>query len=60
VPFAIEIIADLHGPDCNRNQTPDSCDIAGGLSADIDGNGLPDECQQSRPRRPSGRQLTSS
>lgn len=31
--------------DCNRNQVPDSCDIASGFSADHNGNGRPDECE---------------
>jgi DNA-binding beta-propeller fold protein YncE len=32
--------------DCNRNQRPDSCDIAQGFSADINNNGKPDECER--------------
>jgi hypothetical protein len=32
--------------DCNRNLVPDSCDIAGGLSTDINLNGTPDECER--------------
>ncbi|MBI3834212.1 MAG: hypothetical protein HY287_07785 [Planctomycetes bacterium] len=32
------------GADCNHNDRPDSCDIANG-AADVDGNGVPDECQ---------------
>jgi hypothetical protein len=31
--------------DCNVNLLPDACDIAGGSSADTDGDGVPDECQ---------------
>jgi hypothetical protein len=31
--------------DCNRNWTPDSCDIVSGFSADADHNGVPDECE---------------
>ncbi|VAX37014.1 hypothetical protein MNBD_PLANCTO03-1534, partial [hydrothermal vent metagenome] len=31
--------------DCNLNLVPDSCDIALGTSEDIDGDGIPDECQ---------------
>ncbi|RMH11474.1 MAG: hypothetical protein D6695_09105 [Planctomycetota bacterium] len=31
--------------DCNLNGTPDSTDIAGGTSADANGNGVPDECE---------------
>ncbi|NNF42524.1 MAG: hypothetical protein HKN62_05670 [Phycisphaerales bacterium] len=32
-------------PDCNDNGVPDACDIDAGTSADIDGNGVPDECE---------------
>jgi len=33
-------------PDCNTNERPDSCDVAaGGGSADVDQNGVPDECK---------------
>jgi hypothetical protein len=33
-------------PDCNQNGIPDSCDISsGGSSADVDANGVPDECK---------------
>jgi len=32
------------GNDCNDNATPDDCDIAGGTSSDVDGNGMPDGC----------------
>ena len=31
--------------DCNQNDIPDECDIASGFSEDIDGNGVPDECE---------------
>jgi len=31
--------------DCNGDQVADGCDIATGHSSDIDGNGMPDECQ---------------
>lgn len=30
--------------DCNLNGVPDDCDIAEGTSADVDGDGFPDEC----------------
>ena len=33
------------GEDCNTNGIIDSCDIAGG-AADSDGNGIPDECEE--------------
>ena len=32
-------------PDCNSNLRPDATDITSGLSADIDANNTPDECQ---------------
>ena len=32
--------------DCNRNGTPDECDIEAGTSRDVDNDGLPDECGQ--------------
>ena len=31
--------------DCNENEIPDECDVASGFSEDIDGNGVPDECE---------------
>jgi hypothetical protein len=31
--------------DCNGNGVEDAVDIAGGYSADEDGNGIPDECE---------------
>ncbi len=35
----------LAGRDCNGNGITDGCDIASGISVDIDGNGVPDECE---------------
>ena len=36
----------LHGvADCNDTGTLDVCDIAAGVSADVNGNGVPDECE---------------
>lgn len=32
-------------PDCNTNLSPDGCDIASGTSPDVNGNGIPDECE---------------
>ena len=32
-------------PDCNANGVLDACDVSGGMSDDVDGNGVPDECQ---------------
>jgi hypothetical protein len=34
--------------DCNRNLTPDECDIATSTSADTNHNGVPDECERVR------------
>ncbi len=31
--------------DCNGNLSPDSCDLAQGVSPDCTGNGIPDECE---------------
>ena len=31
-------------PDCNGNWVPDTCDIAEGVSQDLNGDGIPDEC----------------
>jgi hypothetical protein len=33
-------------PDCNNNGAPDYEDIASGVSHDMNGNGVPDECDQ--------------
>jgi hypothetical protein len=36
----------VHGlADCNANAVPDVCDLADGTSTDVDGDGMPDECQ---------------
>ena len=35
--------------DCNKNGTPDGCDIKKGKSKDCDYDGVPDECQSPRP-----------
>ena len=32
-------------PDCNGNNELDSCDIGNGTSSDLNGDGIPDECQ---------------
>ncbi len=32
-------------PDCNKNDSPDECDIALGTSDDLNENGIPDECE---------------
>lgn len=39
------VAVQLDAPDCNRNGVPDACDIDGGTSQDLDGDGIPDECQ---------------
>jgi len=42
-------------PDCNVNNRPDYWDIAYGWSEDVDGDGIPDECELERPiADPSG------
>lgn len=33
------------GPDCNANGEADLCDIRDGRSRDVDGDGIPDECE---------------
>ena len=35
--------------DCNKNGTPDACDISKKKSKDCDFNGVPDECQSPKP-----------
>ena len=37
------------GPDCNQNGILDSIDIALGTSLDLNGDGIPDECQTAPP-----------
>lgn len=37
--------ATAQGPDCNGNGRRDACDIASGVSADVNANGVPDECE---------------
>ena len=32
--------------DCNQNNLLDECDIQSGRSLDLNGNGIPDECEQ--------------
>jgi hypothetical protein len=39
----------LGAPDCNDNFIPDACDIADGTSEDLNGNGIPDECEEDCP-----------
>jgi hypothetical protein len=34
-------------PDCNANTIPDACDLAAGTSQDLNGTGVPDECEPS-------------
>jgi hypothetical protein len=44
-------LADANNPDadCNANGQADYADIVTGISADVDGNGVPDECQACVP-----------
>jgi hypothetical protein len=42
---AIDDTCELAGNDCNNNGKLDECDIAAGDSDDINGNGIPDECE---------------
>jgi len=39
----------LSGQDCNTNQMDDAIDIMTGSSADVNGNGIPDECESCLP-----------
>ena len=41
------------GSDCNVNGVLDSCEIAAGSAADVDGNGIPDECLAPVPPCPA-------
>lgn len=45
--------------DCNRNGVEDAVDIALGSSADLDGNGVPDECQGLVLRRSTARETST-
>ena len=40
--------------DCNENGVNDTCDIADGSSADDNGNGIPDECENNCPADADG------
>jgi hypothetical protein len=42
---AVQLIGGLGPLDCNGNSVGDACDIAAGVSADADDDGVPDECQ---------------
>lgn len=39
------IPATFVGPDCNANARRDACDLLSGISADVNGDEVPDECQ---------------
>ena len=39
------VVAGMIAVDCNHNGWPDACDIIFGTSEDLDGDGIPDECQ---------------
>lgn len=41
----IYVYAGVLDLDCNGNDQPDACDIAAGISQDLDNDGTPDECQ---------------
>ncbi len=41
----VDIGAYEYGEDCNENTIADSSDISAGTSSDINGNGVPDECE---------------
>ncbi len=43
--LGIHVYAGLNGTDCNENGESDACDIFSGVSEDINGNGIPDECE---------------
>ena len=42
--WVIRVEMDGPGIDCNGNGNPDECDIAEGISSDLDGDQRPDEC----------------
>jgi hypothetical protein len=43
------LLRDSFTGDCNHNGVLDECDLAAGTSVDLDGNGVPDECQDLDP-----------
>lgn len=45
-PPIVDMGAYEHWSDCNGNGVSDATDIAAGTSADTDGDGIPDECEQ--------------
>jgi hypothetical protein len=48
-PAAIQAILPVPDSDCNNNGIGDATDIAQGTSPDINGNGVPDECEDACP-----------
>jgi len=44
-PGVAYVYAGMAGTDCNHNGKPDACDIFEGTSEDVDGDGIPDECE---------------
>jgi hypothetical protein len=48
------------GPDCNLNGHADNCDILNGISADVNGNRVPDECDYAELPRVVGAASTGN
>jgi hypothetical protein len=44
-PGIVYVFAGMTGVDCNHNGEADACDIFEGASDDLNGNGIPDECE---------------
>ena len=44
-PGTVYVFAGILGLDCNENTIADACDIFAGTSPDLNGNGIPDECE---------------
>ena len=44
-PGIVYVFAGMTGVDCNHNAEADACDIFHGISEDLNGNGIPDECE---------------
>ncbi|UCE61710.1 MAG: hypothetical protein JSU63_08170, partial [Phycisphaerales bacterium] len=48
----LNTVPDACETDCNANGVLDECDIAQGTSSDVDGSGIPDECEVRPPILP--------